>query len=96
MASAQRFAAGAVARSPQFLLTLDGEGVELAVDKAELTFGWGRLPADAEFVAESLHLQREIMPLLYNSSAFQQAVAEIVARQRHLRVVAWGKLSRVE
>jgi hypothetical protein len=96
LASVQRFAAGAVAESPRFILTLDGEGVELAEAEAGLDFRWGDRPADPELVAEALHFQREIMPLVYDSAAFQRAAAEVVARQRHRRLVASGKLQSAE
>jgi hypothetical protein len=96
LASVERFAAGAVAESPRFLLTLDGEGVGLTEAEAGLDFRWGDRPADPLVAAEALHFQREIMPLLYDSPAFQRAAAEVVARQRHLRVVASGKLGRAE
>jgi hypothetical protein len=96
LACVQRFAARAIAASPWFLLTLDGEGVELPETDAGLDFQWGDRPADPDLAAEALHFQREVMPLLNDSPAFQRAVAEVVARQRHLRLVASGKLNRAE
>jgi hypothetical protein len=92
----QRFSVGAMAQSPRFLLTLDGEGVELSAEEVEMDFRWGQRPEVADLVAEALHFQREIMPLLHDNSAFQQAAAEIVARQRYSRVAASGKLTRAE
>lgn len=96
LACVQRFAAGAVARSPQFLLTLDGEGVDLSAADAGLDFDWGDQSADPESLAEALHFQRGVMPLLYDSPAFQRAAAEVVSHLRHLRVVAPDTLRRVE
>ena len=92
LACVQRFAAGAAALSPRFLLTLDGEGVDLSGADARLDCGWGQRPSDAELAAAARHFQREVLPLLYDSPAFQRATAEVVARGRHLRVVASGKL----
>jgi hypothetical protein len=93
LACIQRFAAGAVAESPRYLLTLDGEGVELSEAEAGLDFRWGDCTADQGLVAAARHFQRQIMPLLYESPAFQRAVAEVVVCQRHLLVVASGKLA---
>jgi hypothetical protein len=83
LACVQRFAAGAVATSPRFVLTLDGDGVELP-DAAPLDFAWAAGAAGADF-------QRAIVPLLHASTAFQAAAAEVVRYQRHLRVVASGR-----
>jgi hypothetical protein len=96
LACVQQFAAGAVAVSPRFLLTLDGEGVELSQAEAGLDFRWGNRPADPELATAAPRFQREVMPLLYASLAFQRAAAEVVARQRHLRVTPSGKLGRAE
>lgn len=93
LACVQWFATGAVAESPQFLLTLDGEGVELPAAEVGLDFRWGDRPADPELAAAARQFQRDVMPLLYDSPAFQRAAAELLARQRYLRVVAPGKLT---
>ena len=91
LACLQRFAAGGLAESPPFLLTLDGEGVELSDLAVGLDFQWpGCLEADAA------HFQQEVLPLLHRSVAFQRAAAEVVARQQHLGMVAPGKLIRVD
>ena len=82
LACVQRFAAGAVATSPRFVLTLDGEGVELS-DAAPLDFAWAGGPEAADF-------QRAVVPALHDSPAFQAAAAMVVRSQRHLRVVASG------
>jgi hypothetical protein len=94
LACVQRFAPGGLAESSRFRLTLDGEGVELP--EAGLDFQWGDCPRDPEQTAVARHFQREVMPRLYDSPAFQRAVAEIVTRQRHLRLVASGKVSSIE
>jgi hypothetical protein len=47
-------------------------------------------------VAAARHVQRELLPLLDESPAFQRAVAEVVACQRHLLVVASGELDKTE
>ena len=96
LACVQRFAAGAVAESPRFLLTLDGEGVELPDLEARLDFAWGDRPADPERAIVAQRFQREVMPLLHASPAFQRAVAEVVMHGRHLRAVAPGKLELAE
>ena len=63
-----------MAESPRFLLTLDGEGVEMSDMEAGLDFRWGGRFADAELAATALHFQREVVPLLYHSHAFQRAL----------------------
>lgn len=93
LACIQKFAASAVAESTRFLLTLDGEGVELPEGADGLDFRWGDRPADPELASVARHFQQEVMPLLYGSAAFQRAAAEVVARRRYLRVVAAGKLT---
>ena len=86
VACLQWFAAGAVTRSLRFVLTLDGEGVELPPDGPPVDFAWV-YAADS---SEAAHFQRSVVPLLYDSSAFQSAVAAVVSSQRHLRVAdAW-------
>ena len=71
------FAAWAVPKSEQFLLTLDGERVESAADGPALDFRW---PDDLE----AAHFQQEVMPLLYVSEAFQSAASEVVRCQKPL------------
>ena len=71
LACLQWFAAWAVAKSGQSLLTLDGERVESAADGPVLDFRW---PDDLE----ATHFQRAVMPLLDNSEAFESAVREVV------------------
>ena len=91
MACVQRFAAGAVARSPKFILTLDGEGVEFPDEVLLLDFDWGRTPNKAKMQAEALDFQQVVMPLLHSNRDFQTAVWEIVQNQQHLRMVARAK-----
>lgn len=88
----QHFGAGAVARSPQYVLTLDGEGVDRPARDLGLDCRWGRDAGDAELADDARRFQREVMPLLYDSPAMQGALAEIVNRGRHLRWVAPGRL----
>ena len=92
LACLQWFAAWAVTKSPQFLLTLDGEGVNLPAAVPPPDFAWGR-GADP---SEAAHFQRSVMPLLYDSPVFQSAAAEVVRSQRHLRVVTSGWLAEAE
>jgi hypothetical protein len=96
LACLQLFALGGVVRSPRFFLTLDGEGVGSAAEEARLVYTWGSRPEDAGLVGEARRFQQEVMPRLYDSPAFQQAAAKIVARQQHLRMAVPGKLSRAE
>ncbi|WP_425617596.1 hypothetical protein NA78x_001277 [Anatilimnocola sp. NA78] len=101
LAVVQFFESGAIRRSPSFYLTLDGEGVEIAFGELIWDSNWGsqasalgssaplpfeRPSADAK--AEAVHIQREIIPLLYASDSMQAAVAEIVHRQRHLHIAS--------
>jgi hypothetical protein len=92
LAVVQHFAAGAAARSPQYVLTLDGEGVERSMSDLKLDFRWDRDADDDQLAGDARHFQREVMPLVHDSPAMQHAVAEIVHRDRHLRLVAAGKL----
>ena len=78
LACVQRFAAGGVAQSPQFLLTLDGEGVEFSAEETGLDFQWGQQPAVPELLTEALHFQREVLPLLHISKAFQRATERLM------------------
>jgi hypothetical protein len=94
LARIQRFARGAVADSPRFILTLDGEGVELPDEELRLDFTWGERAGEPDFLDEARHFQQEVMPLLHKDPEFQQAAAEVVHRQRYLRVAAAGKLRR--
>jgi hypothetical protein len=96
LACIRRFGAGAVAQSASFLLTLDGEGVELSAEQTGLNFRWGEDSEGMELATEARSFQREVVPLLFDSSVFQQAAAEIVSAQRYLRVVEAGKLRRTE
>ena len=96
LASVQRFSAGAMAQSVRFLLTLDGEGVEVSAEELVLDCRWDGHSEFAELTHQAQHLQQEIMPLLKNSPVFQMAAAEIVARQRYLQVIAPGRLRRAE
>jgi hypothetical protein len=79
----QRFAAGAVATSRRFTLTLDGEGVVL-LDDAPLDFTWADIPASVAF-------QQSVVPELYANLAFQEAASEVIRHERHLRVVVAGR-----
>jgi hypothetical protein len=88
----QLFSRGAVRQSAQYLLTLDGEGIEHPAGDLRLDYSWGRDANDAELSAEARHFQHEVMPLLYESEAMQRAVAEIVHRRQHLRLIAPGRL----
>jgi hypothetical protein len=87
LACLQWFATGVVAKSPRFLLTLDGEGVEVPAGVPPMDFTWAGAGA-----SEAAHFQQLVMPLLYDSPAFQSAAAEVVRSQRHLRVVTPGWL----
>ena len=90
-ASIHRFARGCIARSPQFVLTLDGEGVDLPISELSLDCHWD---SDEEVSADAKHFQASIMPLVYDSPAMQGAVAELVRAGRYVRRVAPGKLVR--
>ncbi|HEX5271814.1 MAG TPA: hypothetical protein VFW33_15055 [Gemmataceae bacterium] len=92
LACVRRFGVGAVAQSPRFLLTLDGEGVELPADGAGVDYRWGQHGERAKLADDAGYFQREVMPLLHDSPEFQRAVAAVVSGQRHWRVVAVGKL----
>lgn len=91
LACVQRFDVGAVAQSPRFLLTLDGEGVELPAG-AGVDYRWGQHDEGAKLADDARHFQREVMPLLHDSPEFQRAVAAVISGQWHWRVVAVGKL----
>jgi hypothetical protein len=88
----QAFFPGAVPWSEEFFLTLGVEGVELPEGNRGINCDWGGITANVELPAEALQFQRVVMPLLYESKNMQSAVAEIIARERHLRLVAAGKL----
>ncbi len=92
LAAVQCFAAGVLAVSEQFVLTLDGEGVELPDEALLLDFDWGCKPDDSKLQADARAFQQNVMPLLHDSRDFQKAVWEIVDRQQHLRMVASDKL----
>lgn len=92
LAAVQCFAPGVVAVSDRFILTLDGEGVNLPDESLLLDFRWGREPNDLKLQSEARAFQQEVMPLLHESRNFQKAVWEIVHRQQHLRMVAPDKL----
>jgi hypothetical protein len=96
LACIQWFIAGAIAKSPQFILTLDGEGVELAPNEPRLDFASGQGTTASEVLADAHYFQREVMPLLYDSPPFQRAAAEVVRCQQHLRVVTLGQLVQRE
>lgn len=83
----QRFAAGGVARSSRYVLTLDGEGVE--IPEAKLDFRWRDR-------AVAIQFQREVMPLLHESSDFQFAAWEVVDSQRHRRLAPMEKLVKAD
>jgi hypothetical protein len=89
LASIQCFALGAIAKSEQFILTLDGEGVELPDQVLQLDFDWGRSP---EVAKSGRAFQHKVMPLLHDSRNFQRAVWEIVDFRQHLRMVASAKI----
>lgn len=82
----QHFGPGGAALSRQFLLTLDGEGLDLPVEDLRLDFRWGNDPQDTKLTAEAKHFQQEVMPLLHGNSQFQHSIAEVVHRQRYTRV----------
>lgn len=92
VACVQHFARGCVRQSAQYLLTLDGEGIEYPTDQIRLDFSWGQDTKNANLIAEAQRFQREVMPLIYECGAMQQAVAEIVRHHHHLRLVSPGKL----
>src|SRR5207247_2076508 len=52
----QQFAVGALALSPRFLLTLDGEGVKLPEEDAGLDCRWGDHTDSPEPSAAALHI----------------------------------------
>ena len=90
--SIQLFSSGCVLQSSTFLLTLDGEGIERLPAGVDLGYYWGRDTQDEDLIAEAKHFQAEVMPLLHASEAMQHAVAEIIYRRRHLRLVTPDKL----
>jgi hypothetical protein len=73
----QRFRRGAEFDSPAVLLNLDGEPIEQRYADLQLSFSWVRTH-DPDLIAEATYFQQEIMPLLYDSDAFQESVAKIV------------------
>jgi hypothetical protein len=79
----QRLAPGCVARSQQFVLTLDGEGVDRRIADLRVDFGW---EVDANATAAGRRFQAEVMPLLYDSAPMQTALAAVVQRGRYLQM----------
>jgi hypothetical protein len=70
----QQFGPGAVARTPQVILTLDGLIVDRPVSEVALNFDWDQASADAE------HFQEFVMPLLYNCAHMQRALRDVIKR----------------
>lgn len=90
----QHFARGALVLLPQFVLTLDGEGVELPIAELGLNFRWGLSDENSGLPAEAARFQTEVVPRLHESQVFQRAIAEIVRHQRFARVIDRAKLMR--
>ncbi|MEX2214549.1 MAG: hypothetical protein WD768_10500 [Phycisphaeraceae bacterium] len=88
----QHLERGGVAKSPQYILTLDGEGVDRPVSDLALDFLWSGIAGVPGFADEAIRFQQEVIPLLHSSEPMQLAVATIVQSDRHLRLVAPNKL----
>jgi hypothetical protein len=71
----QQFGPGVVARTPQFILTLDGSSVDRPVCELALNFDWDQLSTDAA------HFQESVMPLLYTSANMQRAIRNVIERR---------------
>lgn len=94
-AGVQKFGVGGVLESRQFVLTLDGEGVEENMDLGlNCAWGshWGNRLADPNLQEAGRRFQQEVVPLLYESPPFQQALAEVIGSQRYLCLVPSNKL----
>jgi hypothetical protein len=77
-------------RSPLiFCLTLDGESVS---EDLGLDCRWGKDDDASSLAIEARHFQRTVMPLLFESSAFQSAVSDLVFHQRRASEISSGRL----
>jgi len=83
----QYLGVGANPLSPAFTLTLDGEGLETSL---WLNCTW------SEKADEARQFQEEIMPLLYESDAMQNAMASVIHKGRHLCLIGSEWLKRDE
>ena len=91
-AQVQHFRAGVVAKSPLYLLTLDGEGIDCPTSELGLDFRWSGIVGAPDLAEEARRFQLEVMPLLRESEAMQRAVMTIIQSRRYLHLVALGKL----
>jgi hypothetical protein len=90
----QKFGVGASCQSKQFLLTLDGEGVEDG--GIRYTGDWGETTGTEQQKAEALGVRQVIVPLLYNDCQFQRAVGFIVRHQDYETVADLEQMARFE
>jgi hypothetical protein len=77
----RKFAPWAVMKSPNYCLTLEGEGVDYSVIESGLTFSWN----DAQTQAKAF--QATVVPRLHENADFQRACASIVNLECHWRIV---------
>jgi hypothetical protein len=94
-AAVQNFGPGVVARSPRYILTLDGEGIDRPEEDLRLDFHWGLDTTDEERLSAARQFQQSVMPLLYESADMRSAVAQVVRHRRYSRLVAPGKLHAI-
>ena len=72
------FAAGGVARSPQFVITLDGEILDEPIADLNINFDWGGKDSNEKLRAHAKLLQTNVVPLLYENSHYHEVVSNII------------------
>ena len=92
--SAQKFGTGVLARSRQFFLTLDGEGVQ--DPGIRLTVDWGEVTGTEQQKAEALGVRQVIVPMLFDCDPFQRAMWFIVTHHDYETVADLEQMERLD
>jgi hypothetical protein len=91
----QSFLPGVWANSPEFILTLDGEGVDLSSQALLLDSKWGLHSEDKRLQDQARSIQRKVLPIMQSSPKLQDAIWEIMTSRSHLQLVDPSKLKSI-
>jgi hypothetical protein len=91
----RKFGPGASRESPDFYITLDGEGLCHELCPVRFEGDWGERGGDPLLETEASHIRDGVVPLLRRSEEFQKGVAAVVRRQEYGKVAEAGRFAKI-